>query len=154
VEDKDRRQAERRDGGRAPAIRELSQSYARVGAALSDVGTGIDYLAGLLKTLVIVVVIACLLLLVPAGYNVWNGYRGSRARDTLLRQTADIERVSKEVHSAVTPGQPIYQQGQQVQAGALAELDCRDRRALAHMPMPDPAKGRCVDQTPIAVLNG
>lgn len=141
---------------RTEAIEHLATSYGQVAANLATVGEYLEHVVAWVRRGFVVLVITAAVLGAGIGYGVWNGYQGARARKHLLTQSDRIQRTSDEVHSAVTPGEPIYEAGQAQGAAVVsllaAEQDCRTRRAFAHLPMPDPSKP-CVDQTPAAVLN-
>lgn len=140
---------------RTAAIEHLADSYGRVAQSLSDVGEYLDHIAKWVRGGVAILVATAVVFAAGIGYSAWNGYQGGHARKKLLTQSDRIARTSDEVHSAVTPGEPIYNAGQAQGAAVVsalaAEQDCRMRRALAHLPMPDPAKA-CISQTPAAVL--
>jgi hypothetical protein len=157
-EDRRRQQSERRvTPERAKAIDRLAESQVKVGAAISDLGTALDYVVTLLRIGLLLVSIYAVLATAALSWGIYQGYRSSNERARLNRQTADIQQVTDEVHSAVTPGQPLYEKGQAAQAAVLSnlfiELDCRTRAALAHFP-PIPAGQTCVALHPDFVPHG
>lgn len=119
---------------RTRALKAFAESQAKVGGAISDLGVAIDYLITLAKWFIGLALIVGVVVSLGLGVVVWNAVTGYSARVHLLDQTAAIKRTADEVHSAVTPGQPIYEQGQREQASivnALAnENECRLRNAL------------------------
>lgn len=123
---------------RSKALREFAVSQGKVGGAISDLGVAIDYLITLAKWFIAAALVVGVLVVVSLGVLGWNAVNGYYARQRLLEQSAEIKRTADEVHSAVTPGQPIYEQGQRQQiavvAGLVDELECRLRNALDNGP--------------------
>src|SRR4051812_14828534 len=87
---------------RTAALRAFAESQAKVGGAISDLGTAIDYLVTLAKWFIGMAAIVGLLVAAGLGFLVWNGINGASARTRLLDETSAIKRTADEVHSAVT----------------------------------------------------
>lgn len=80
--------------------------------------------------------------------------RGER----IIRQGDALIAQNDRVIDCTTPGRQCFEESQRRSAQTLgvafAEMDCRNRRALASLPAPDPTKGPCAGQTPPSVYPG